>query len=261
MMSRPGIIVGLLIAATLHWMVLLPIGARTRSIKAATVASIAVRELPEAAPDLPEATPTERTPSQPPTPPPTPAPAPAPAPKPEPQSEPPASATTNLARVATPQQASLEDKGDFAGTPDATQRPSLRIDWGNPKQAHDVVTAAGMRLVMLAAAGGIAGEAVPTVDGWRRVEANSSDLSSYSNRVRIVDTTPAFIQAASLCTGGERLAVLLPLALEHTLRTQQIRAAAEAGVESFRIRAFYGRFRIDSGRVAFDISGFERRSS
>ena len=258
-MSRPGIIVGLLFAVTLHFIVLMPVKSTSHSMPTATAASIKMREIPDS---TPEHSPVEQVqeevkPVQQPKPAPKPTPKPAPKPRPEPS----APAATNLARVVAPQQSSLEGPGDFAGTSDGTRRPSLRIDWGSPEQAHDVVTAAGMRLVMLASVGGIAGEAVPTGDGWQRVDSDSADLSSYSNRVRIVDATPAFFQAASLCVGGERLAVLLPLSLEHTLRTQQIRTAAEAGVESSRIRAFYGRFRINGGRVAFDISGFERRSS
>jgi hypothetical protein len=71
----------------------------------------------------------------------------------------------------------------------------------------------------------------------------------------------AFAEASSLCRNGERLAVLLPLSLEHKLRTQQVRVATDAGIESSGILAFYGRFRIDGGEIAFDISGFERRTS
>ena len=253
-MSKPAIIIGLLIAATLHFIVLMPISSTAKSTSVIPATRIAMRELPETETEPAPARQADEV-----EPAPAPKPAPQPAPKPRPQPEP--QASTNLARAAAPQHSTLEGKGDFAGNPDGTQRPSLRIDWGSPQQAHDVVMASDMRLVMLATAGGIAGEAVATTNGWQRVDAGSSDLSSYSNRVRIVDSTPAFFQAASLCSGGERLAVLLPLALEHTLRTQQIRAASEAGVDSSGIRAFYGRFRIDSGRVAFDISGIERRSS
>ncbi|MCH2134244.1 MAG: hypothetical protein MK116_10880 [Phycisphaerales bacterium] len=260
-MSRPAIIIGLVLAIGLHWALLRPTSDTSSSNAPAVAARIAMRELPEPAPTETEPAPASQdAPAPPPVATPTPTvPAP-PAPRPPDPVEQ-ASTAAPLARTATPQRNTLEQRGDFSGDRTGTARPSLRIDWGTAQQARSIVEAADMRLVLLGATGGITGEVASADGGWHRLEEAPSDLSGYSNRVRIVDSTPAFARASSLRTGGERLAVLLPVALEHSLRTQQIRVAAEAGVESSRIRAFYGRFRIDAGRVDFAISGFERRSS
>ena len=251
-MSKPAIIIGLIIGTIVHVFMLIPFNMPASSIQTASPARIAVRELPR---QDDETRLVEHVAQK------EPEPAPETRPKPVPRTEEVPGSETTLTRVETPRQSPLTSQGDFAGKTEGARRASLRIDWGSPQQAHEIVLAADMRLVMLGGSGVIAGEAIATPEGWQRVDAGTSDLSSYSNRVRIVDSTPAFLQAASLCTGSERLAVLLPLSLEHSLRTQQIRAAAEAGVDSSGIRAFYGRFRIDGGRVAFDISSIERRSS
>jgi hypothetical protein len=260
-MSRTVLIIGLFVAAIAHWMFLLPRDqnqAATELLESArvTMREIAQEMLPSSPAELPEEVQPEPTPE-------TVKPA---ASQQMPQvaetvEPPPSEPAPNLSRTADSRRAELDRRGDFSGDRNGTRRPVLRIDWGEPDQARSIVRAGEMRLVMLTSTGGIAGEIQADDHGWLRVDTRTPDLSGYSNRVRIVDSTMAFAQASSLCNNGERLAVLLPLTLEHKLRTQQIRVATEAGVDSSGILAFYGRFRIDGGTVAFDISGFERRTS
>jgi hypothetical protein len=258
MMSKPAVFFGLMLAGIVHWMLFLTPVVNMPPV-AESVARITLREIP-AAPQAQEATP-KSPPSK--VEPPQPTPPPAPAPQP-PQAKPtPTPPRPNLTRTDPPQRTPLDTsvKGDFAGSPQANRRPVLRIDWGTPGEAMSVVTTAGMRLVLLNNEGGIAGEVAAGSGGWHRHDSEQHDLSRYSNRVRIVDTTPAFTQAASLRGMGERLAVLLPLALEHDLRTQQHKVAANAGLTAADIRAFYGRFQVERGSVAFTINGYERISS
>jgi len=257
-MSKPMLFICLLIAVAVHWALLTGNAWSARQETAA--ATIAFRELAAVEPTVEStaAPPENATAPDIPHPPPQKA-APPPQPAPEPSSR--QDRQPTLARTASPQRVNIDSPGDFSGTADANQRATLRIDWGSPEEAIAIVATGGMRLVVLSPEGGISAEIVPRSNQWHRIEFEHPDLSRFSNRVRIVDSTPAFIQAAALRNNGERIAVLLPLSLEHTLRSQQIRTAAEAGLESSGIRAFYGRFRIDSGRVIFDISGFERRST
>ena len=209
MMSRPAIIIGLLLALALHWVLLLPPGKSTR-VTHVVPARIAMRELPETQPtEAAEAPAPKPKPTMEPPPPAQPVAQPAPTP-PTPRPDPPA-ASPDLARTATPQRTTLDSKGDFSGDRNTTQRPSLRIDWGSPEQARAIVEVADLRLVMLGTEGGITGEVKPVNSGWQRQPSAPVDLSGYSNRVRIVDSTPAFTRASSLCNAGERLAVLLPL--------------------------------------------------
>ncbi|MCH2152369.1 MAG: hypothetical protein MK089_03415 [Phycisphaerales bacterium] len=265
-MSRTVMIIGLFVASLAHWMFLSPSikhASQENQIESAAVAmrEIAREMLPTPEREEPAETPLKDPVQAQPTPPPVEPPAEQPAAEPERLVEKPVPPTPNLTRTAESRRASLDRRGDFSGDRNGNQRPVLRIDWGRPDQAMSIVKAGDMRLVMLTSSGGIAGEIQPTEHGWTRIDSQAPDLSGYSNRVRIVDSTTAFSQASSLCNNGERLAVLLPLTLEHKLRTQQIRVATEAGVESSAILAFYGRFRIDGGSVAFDISGYERRTS
>ena len=165
-----------------------------------------------------------------------------------------------LAGTTLPNRNSLDGSGDYEGNSQVERRPELRIDWGTSREAMDIVNAAELRLVMLSGQGEIVAEVRSEGDAWKRTDGRVSDLSRYSNRVRIVDSTPAFGSASMLRRGGERLAVLIPLAIEHMLKTEQIKSAAVAGVRTSRIRSFYGRFHLEDGRVAFAISELERRS-
>ena len=262
-MSRTVLIIGLFVAAMAHWIFLLPSDRKQGTDELIESARVAMREIAQemlpSSPNPPKEDPsieTEPTPE-----PVQPDAAPPMAQAPEATAQPAPEPAPNLSRTAESRRTELDRRGDFSGDRSGVRRPDLRIDWGQPDQARSIVRAGEMRLVMLTSTGGIAGEIQPDDDGWQRVDTRAPDLSGYSNRVRIVDSTMAFAQASSLCNNGERLAVLLPLTLEHKLRTQQIRVATEAGVDSSGILAFYGRFRIDGGTVAFDISGFERRTS
>jgi len=262
-MSRTVLIIGLFVAALVHWMFLLPRSqnqAATELLESAkvTMREIAQEMLPSSRDQTAEDPPIQTEPTPEPV---KPAASPPMAQPPEAVEQSASEPAPNLSRTAESRHAQLDRRGDFSGDPNGKRRPVLRIDWGEPDQAMSIVKAGEMRLVMLTSTGGIAGEIRPDNHGWLRIDTRNPDLSGYSNRVRIVGSTMAFAEASSLCRNGERLAVLLPLSLEHKLRTQQVRVATDAGIESSGILAFYGRFRIDGGEIAFDISGFERRTS
>ena len=262
-MSRTVLIIGLFVAAMAHWIFLLPSDRKQGTDELIESARVAMREiaqemLPSSQDPPKEDPPIETEPIPEPV---QPAAAPPMAQAPEATPQPVPEPAPTLSRTAESRRTELDRRGDFSGDRNVKPRPVLRIDWGAPDQARSIVKAGQMKLVMLTSTGGIAGEIRPDDQGWLRIDARNPDLSGYSNRVRIVDSTMAFAQASSLCRNGERLAVLLPLSLEHKLRTQQVRVATEAGVESSGILAFYGQFRIDGGVIAFDISGFERRTS
>ena len=167
---------------------------------------------------------------------------------------------SQLARTTPPDRNTLAKSGDYGGREDVESRPELRIDWGSSQEAMSVVNAAGLRLVMLSGQGEIVAEIHSEADAWKRSDGRASDLSRFSNRVRIVDSTPAFRSAAALRRGDERLAILIPLSIEHMLKTEQVKSAAIAGIAAARIRSFYGRFHFVNGRVEFAISELERRS-
>lgn len=167
---------------------------------------------------------------------------------------------SQLARTTPPDRNTHEKSGDYSGRDDVEKRPELRIDWGTSQEAMSIVNAAGLRLVMLSGQGEILAEISSEAGAWMRADGRHSDLSRYSNRVRIVDSTPAFRSASALRRGDERLAILIPLSIEHMLKTEQVKSAAIAGISASRIRSFYGRFHIENGRVAFAISELERRS-
>lgn len=165
-----------------------------------------------------------------------------------------------LTRTSSPNRNTLPGSGDFSGLNDVDKRPELRIDWGTSAEAISIMDAAGLRLVVLSGGGSIVAEVSFDVDTWRRLDGQASDLSTYSNRVRLVDSTPAFAFASGLRRGDERLAILIPLSIEHMLKTEQVKSATNAGIESSRIRSFYGRFYLANDRVEFSISELERRS-
>ena len=179
--------------------------------------------------------------------------------KPVPKSQGVSKERSGLTRTAMQRYNSMEKSGDLHGESDGEEKPVLRIDWGTSQEAKQIVQVAGLRLVMISESGSIVSEVKLENGRWVLSDMPRTDLSMYSNRLRIVDSTPAFKEASSLRPGRHRLAILVPLPIERMIKREQIKSAAMAGIDSERVLAFYGCFHIRSGEVEFSINEIERR--
>lgn len=241
-MSRPFFTLGLLMACILHALLLIP-GPKSPGTEAPLPSPVRIRDLPV---PNPPTSPTTRHPSP-----------------------PPSDRTLVASSSETPRPTSSEGPppdlvdhphpGDFQGDSKGITRPILRIDWGTSTQARSIVVSGELRLVTLDVGGSISAEIIPSGADWRRIEGPAVNLSGYSNRVRIVDNTPAFARAASHRRPGEHLALVLPLSVEHVVRSEQARAASRAAVDPADIKMFLGRFNAEAGELNFTITGFTRR--
>ena len=238
-MSRTMLTLGFLVACLFHAVMLIPMPVH-RTPATADPIPVTVRPLPADESSSTPKTVADTTPEAP-TPPP----------------DPPAALTPTEEPIRT----ELKSAGDYQGTVDGSHRAVLRIDWGSPEEATATVMAGNLRLITLTPQGRLSSEIRRSGSGWRRADERPGDLSGYSNRVRIVDDTPAFAAAIDLLAPGERLAVVLPLGLEHAVRTQQVRATSRAQLDPDDINVFFGRFHIAADEIVFTITGFTRRSS
>jgi len=157
--------------------------------------------------------------------------------------------------------AKAAERGSFSGSlaaePDEVSvEPALRIDWGSTFEAVRVMSAGGMRLVVIGGGGGasIRGEVVRQGGGWAVRGLSDGEATGYSNRLRIVDGVPAFEAAGSVKRAGERLAVLVPPGVERMLTGARRSAVSSRGVSSGEVRAVAGRFVMRSGGVGFEVS-------
>jgi len=272
-MTRGPFLVGLFLSTLAHLCLLIPGAGRPQRSEeivdvietelaaleppAIEVADLAKEELPtegsEPAPPVPS--PVGPSPSALPR---SPAdPQPMPLPREVPANAPPAPA---LERVAGPIESSREEPGDLAGDRDGQPAPELRIDWGTAPRALRILKAGQMKLVVLRdgtdSAEPIIGETVENLDGtWQRRSFASTALL-FSNNLRIVDGVPAFerIGVAIGLRGPERLAVLVPRAVERLLQSAQLEAAFRRGLALTQVRSFGGRFTVTDGALGFEIT-------
>ncbi len=168
-------------------------------------------------------------------------------------------------RRTSPTLAEPADRGDFAGTSDAQPRPALRIDWGSPKEARQVLQDGGMRLVVIDAPSSgvmIVSQLEWVETRWQVRPYVPAVGPAYSNRLRIVDDVPAFAAAvrAARLGSGQRLAVLVPDKIEHMLDAAQLAAAYRHGVGLAEVRNFGGSFEQAGRGLAFRITRIQTRS-
>ena len=252
-MSRIGLLLGLILSLVLHAALLGFTGQEPVSTATLAPPTVEVVALP-----APEPQPT-KAPLKP-TPQPTTRPDPKPQAKPKPAATP---AAPRLTEVAKQTRSSVKQRGDFAGSSQGEHQPRLRIDWGNPAQARQTLSAGGMKLVVFQPGEGFKREVVYAGGAWRSQNPQLSASNRYTNRLRIVDGVPAFAAAkrAAQLRGGERLAVLLPEALEHELRTQQLAAASKRGLTESQIAAYGGRFVPAGSGLRLQITHVQPRST
>ena len=236
-MSRGVLIFGFLLSLAIHaWLLMLP----ARGAAKVPTVVIPVVETELARVELPPEPWVER-------------PEPEPEPEPEPAPRPP------MKKVAETDKSDSDTPGDLAGDPEGRRSPSLRINWGTPEQALASLEAGEMIIVILG--GGEPGppitQQVSRDDGaWRRRPYRPAGATMYSNRLRIVDHVPAFeeVRRAIELRADERLAVLVPMRVERVLESAQTEAAIRHNVSIEQVENFAGRFSLNGGTLAFDVT-------
>jgi hypothetical protein len=203
-----------------------------------------------------KATPAETAPPPPlrPTPPP-------PAVEPEPPAPSPQPA---LAKMAEPSAGPADGRGDLAADPDGRREPELRIDWGTSAEAQAALEAGRMQVVILDSGSGAAITHVMEREGsaWQRKPYRPPITSTrFSNRVRIVDEVPAFsrVRRTAGLAGDERLAILVPVAIERMLQSAQLEAAFRRGLTMSDVLGFGGRFTLDNGNLTVRVTHVQQK--
>ncbi|MHC5028706.1 MAG: hypothetical protein ACYTGR_18310 [Planctomycetota bacterium] len=288
-MTRPTMIVGLLVSAVLH-AILLAIPASPAPPSAPATPHALPVEIVETGPPQ---SPPEEEPDDVSEPAPVPQPEPEPKPKPEPAQQPappkpvppnidpsnvaqaepetapssPEPTRPDLAALLERARAALPAGGDVsgaAGEPTAP-RPELRIDWGDAAHTLDVLDAGDMRVVVVrgpASAVVIDDEVMPVNGTWTRRAYAAPITRRFSNRLRIVDDVPAFGAArrGARLAADEHLAVLVPDRVERLLHSAELRAAIESGLEPRHIRSVGGQFVLVDGALVFETHSVQPRA-
>ena len=290
-MSRLWLLIGLLVSASAHAWLLRP----TDGQDPAALATRAIAVVPIARPEPPandpargdadDPAPLEPEPEPTSEPEPEPEPEPAeprtPEPLPEPEAEPPSPpAPPSVSEDQTPSsgEASLLDDladttapladarpefdapGDFAGTPQGEARPVLRIDWGSPAEAAATLDAGGMRLIVVAEAGGRL-DLVGEVRGFpaRPLITSAAPPRGYANRLRMLEDVPAFAGVARELPSDRRLAVLVPREVERRLRAKVMEVLFRSGLDASEVSHIAGRWRRGSTGVDLEVTHLTRR--
>ena len=279
-MSKSALFLGLILSAALHvWLLMLPSSSNAAApaptpppkqmIPIPVVAAPPTPEPPAPAPSveepqpqpLPESAPEPEQPMEiaaaapeQPAPPPTPTPAPEPMPEPEP--------TPTLVEATPPVKNDATARGDLAGTPKGREAPVIRIDWGTESDALRVLDAGGMRIVVLEGpdhALRVTGALERQPQGW--INGAPVPAGRFSSRLRIVDEVPAFggVRREAGVQRPQRLAVLVPPAIEHKLESAQLEAVFRAGLTLEQIRHVAGRFTLEEGVLGFQVVSLGQR--
>lgn len=152
------------------------------------------------------------------------------------------------------------DRGSMeslASTP--PQDPVARIAWGSAPEAMRLLDVGRMALVTVDDQLRVVGALEISGGSWRRT-ASVPDLSSYSNRVRVVDHVAGFGAPASLCSANEHLAVVVPIGLERRIDRAMDEAARRQGLSRAQVAACYGRLVSQPTGLEFEIDRVERRN-
>lgn len=178
------------------------------------------------------------------------------------RTEPPASApiapTLQSASAARGRGAEATDRGYLKSLGPAPQDPVARIAWGDPASAMKTLSTGRMALVIV----DDDLKVVASIDGssgaWVRAGL-PAQMSTFSNRVRVVDHVSAFAAFARFCQPNEHLAVLVPIGLERRIEGAMDRAARAEGLSRTQVAACYGRLEPRQGALEFVIDRVERR--
>ena len=154
----------------------------------------------------------------------------------------------------------LADRGVLRqGSFEPPQDPVARIAWGEASQALRTMDMGRMVLVIVDAELKIVGGIDGTGGNWQRTSI-PSDLSTYSNRVRVVDHIPGFSIPRSVCESTEHLAVIIPVGLERRIEKAMDTAAKRAGLQRQQVAACYGTLISNRAGLEFAIDRVERRN-
>ena len=154
----------------------------------------------------------------------------------------------------------LADRGVLRqGSFEPPQDPVARIAWGEASQALRTMDMGRMVLVIVDAELKIVGGIDGTSGNWQRTSI-PSDLSTYSNRVRVVDHIPGFSIPRSVCDSTEHLAVIIPVGLERRIEKAMVAAAKRAGLQRQQVAACYGTLISERTGLEFAIDRVERRN-
>ena len=244
-MSRVGLILGLVVSTLLHVILLAgPVPQDRSDPPMPPVAEVLPMPAPKtSAPETPNEQPSPAKAEE------------APDPQPLP-----------LAQSALPAPAPLPNAGSFAGADDAesTREPSIRIDWGGPKQVQGILKAGQMKVIVLGAGTppAIKQELRFTSLGWRASPYEPGRGLRYSNRLRIVDDVPAFADAVASVnlSSNERMAVLVPESIEGRIFVAVRAAAYQQGLSLDQVASVGGRFVLRGNSLRFEVTGMKERS-
>ncbi len=153
----------------------------------------------------------------------------------------------------------LADRGVVRGAFNPPQDPVARIAWGDAAEALRTMDMGRMVLVIVDAELKIVGGIDSSSGKWQRTTI-PSNLSTYSNRVRVVDHIQGFSNPRSLCDSTEHLAVIIPVGLERRIEKSMDAAAKRSGLQRQQVAACYGRLILDRNGLEFAIDRVERRN-
>jgi hypothetical protein len=148
--------------------------------------------------------------------------------------------------------------GDHASTQNGRPRPTPRIQWGGLEAWRTVSRTGGLLLVALGADGAPAALIVESDGGWSR-RSLPTLLNGYSIRVRIVDHVALFRPARSVTRAGERLAILIPRALEGEIQRSMDEAIRSNGLQDDAVAICEGVLMPRSGRLTFLVQDIRLR--
>jgi hypothetical protein len=150
------------------------------------------------------------------------------------------------------------DRGYLKSLGPVPQDPVARIAWGDADAAMRTMSIGRMALVIV----DNDLKVVSSIDGstgeWVRAGL-PAQMSTFSNRVRVVDHVSAFAAFARFCQPNEHLAVLVPIGLERRIESAMDRAARSEGLSRRQVAACYGRLEPRHGALDFAIDRVERR--
>lgn len=166
--------------------------------------------------------------------------------------------TTRASAIARSGGGDAADRGYLKSLGPVPQDPVARIAWGDASAAMRTIDIGRMALVIV----NDDLKVVASIDGstgaWARAGLPSR-MSTFSNRVRVVDHVSAFAAFARFCQPNEHLAVLVPIGLERRIDGAMDQAARAEGLSRRQVAACYGRLEPRQGALEFVIDRVERR--
>lgn len=229
-MSKTSLLIGCVLAAALHGLLLLPMSPSDADEVAPDPSpGIRIPGLPTPPPEpkglLPEPEPPAKAARE------HKAPAHAPTPRPPMQ---------RVAPAPAPPEPERADPADASAGQDDKALPPMRIAWTSPQQVRAVARALGLRIVAVNAGGQAVGQIDPYGGPMKDFTAR---LDQYSNRVRTLPR--GFFGPGSAEPGDRDVAgfwILVPAAVDRQWIALQRSAIAERGMRAAEVREVEARF-------------------